>query len=212
MTTKLLIIRHGQSLGNLEKRFLGHTDWDLSQLGYSQAEKLCEYLKDEKIDKVYSSDLIRAYHTVLGIAKQRGLEVIKDSRLREIYAGQWEGQLYDSLYVDFKEDYTVWKTDVGNSRCTGGESVLELQKRVVSAVEEIAENNPGKTVCIGTHATPIRVLCSYIDNNRSAEDIQNVQWVRNASITTVLYENGKMRIQKKGDDVFLGNSKTIVDF
>lgn len=211
MTTKLLIIRHGQSLGNMEKKFLGHTDWDLSPLGYEQAKELTEYLENEKIDKVYASDLMRAYHTVSGIAKQRGLEVIKDSRLREINAGKWEGKLYDSLYADFSEDYSLWKTDIGNSRCTGGELVAELQNRIVAAVLDIAGKNPEKTVCIGTHATPIRVLCSYI-KKLPAGEIQSVPWVRNASITTVVCENENMRIEKMGDDTFLGKSKTVIDF
>ena len=54
------MIRHGQSIGNLNRVYLGHTDWDLTELGYKQAELVCEYLKDEKIDIIYSSDLIRA--------------------------------------------------------------------------------------------------------------------------------------------------------
>ena len=211
MKTKLLIIRHGQSLGNAGKRFLGHTDLDLTPHGYEQAEKLTEYLKNEKIDKVYSSDLIRAYHTVLGIAKQRGLEVIRDSRLREIYAGKWENKSYDELYVDFAEDYRLWKTDIGNSKCTDGETVMDLQKRIVGAVTEIAESNPGKTVCIGTHATPIRVFYSYVSNIPSS-GIKDVPWATNASVTTAIYENGKMRIESYGFNEFLGNTKTIIDF
>ena len=55
--TKLIFLRHGQSIGNLERRLLGHTDLDLSELGYRQAESAAYALKDEKIDFIYSSSL-----------------------------------------------------------------------------------------------------------------------------------------------------------
>ena len=58
--TKIILIRHGESLGNANRTMLGHTDLDLSPLGYTQAETTANHLKNEKIDAIYSSDLIRA--------------------------------------------------------------------------------------------------------------------------------------------------------
>ena len=60
MKTKIYIIRHGHSLGNLTRTFLGHVDLDLSDLGYKQADCTADALKNEKIDIIYSSDLSRA--------------------------------------------------------------------------------------------------------------------------------------------------------
>lgn len=73
--TILLLVRHGESLGNARREFLGHTNKDLSELGYKQAEKTAEYLSKVKIDAVYSSDLIRAHNTALPHAKLRNLPV-----------------------------------------------------------------------------------------------------------------------------------------
>lgn len=205
--TKLLLIRHGQSEGNLRHVFLGHTNLDLTPQGYKQAEVLTEYLKNEKIDKVYSSDLMRACHTVSGIAEQRGLEIIKDPQLREIFAGDWEGKSFDYLRSEYADEYNKWKTGIGNAVCVGGESVIELQKRFSAEIEKIVAENPGKTVCIGTHATPIRVLNAYI-NKIPANEIKNIPWAPNASITTVLCENGKMSIESYGFNDYLGDNIT----
>lgn len=76
MQTKVILVRHGQSLGNAKRVLLGHTDLDLSELGYRQAEATAEALKDEKIDVVYSSDLKRAMSTAVPHARMRGMEEI----------------------------------------------------------------------------------------------------------------------------------------
>ena len=83
MSTRFIIIRHGQSLGNAKRILLGHTDWDLSDLGREQAVFTARALSGRKIDAVYSSDLLRAYNTVLPEAAERGLEVITEPGLRD---------------------------------------------------------------------------------------------------------------------------------
>jgi len=205
--TKLILIRHGQSIGNLNRVYLGHTDWDLTELGYKQAELVCEYLKDEKIDIIYSSDLIRAYNTVLPLAKQRNMEIIKDEKLREIYAGEWEGKHYEELVTVYAKEYEIWKTDIGNAGCTGGETVLELQNRIYNEILKIAKENEGKTILIGTHATPIRTLNATI-NNVKKDEMCNIPWATNASVTVLEYVEGKLKMLQYGDDAFLGNDIT----
>ena len=96
--TRLIITRHGQSIANAECRFAGHSDFDLSPIGHTQAALAAEYIsKTFKIDCIYSSDLLRAYNTALPTAKALGLEVIKTQELREIYVGKWEGHTTDEI-------------------------------------------------------------------------------------------------------------------
>ena len=154
--TRLIFIRHGESLGNAQRKFLGHTDWDLSERGYIQAQRTSEYLENTHIDAVYSSDLLRAYNTVVPVARQRGLEIVKNTDLREIFAGKWEGMGFDEIQRVYPEGHKTWIEDIGRAVCDGGESVEHLQRRVSSAILRIVEENKGKTVCIGTHATPDR--------------------------------------------------------
>ena len=75
--THVYFIRHGQSEGNLKHLFLGHTDLDLTDLGRKQAERVGDFFKDIHVDAIYSSDLLRAYHTACPVAKAKGLEIIK---------------------------------------------------------------------------------------------------------------------------------------
>ena len=97
MSCKFYLVRHGQSLGNLTNTFLGHTDLDLSDLGYSQAKSVCQYLSDRQIDVIYSSDLLRAYNTAKPLSRLLNKEINKSYNLREIYAGEWEGKTFDCL-------------------------------------------------------------------------------------------------------------------
>ncbi len=185
--TRLIFIRHGESLGNAQRRFLGHTDWDLSEKGYLQAQRTAEYLDGAQIDVIYSSDLMRAYNTVVPVAQRRGMNIIKDEGLREIWAGKWEGMEFDEIQKAYPEGHKTWMEDLGNAVCADGESVRELQARVKATIERIAAENDGKTVCIGTHATPIRtMLCVW--QGLPISEAKNINWVTNASVTIVDYD------------------------
>lgn len=188
----------------MNKIFLGHTDLDLSPLGYSQAEKTAEYISENfKPDIIYSSDLLRAYNTALAVSKKTGASVTKAPELREIYAGDWEGKSFFELSIEFQKDYGVWLSDIGNAKCTNGESVSELQKRVISYIESIAEKNSGKTVVVSTHATVIRTL-ECIWKNVGLDQMRDIPWVSNASISVVNYHDGKWETEKTGYDSFMG--------
>lgn len=201
------MIRHGFSVANDQKKFAGHSDFVLTELGRLQAEKCAEALKNERIDAVYSSDLSRAYDTARPIAKLSGLEIIKSERLREIYAGKWEGRLFDELCEIFAEDYTVWKNDIGRAHCTGGESVRELSDRILGELKRIADENPGKTVCITTHATPIRAVCAAAAG-LEAENMAKISWTANASISIFEYENGIFTAIDTSNTDHLGELRT----
>lgn len=157
--TRLLLIRHGESEANNEGIFAGNKDVKLKERGIEQAKKTAEYIAENyEVDCVYASDLRRAYKTGEIIAVALGQKVIADKRLREIYAGEWEGKKFTELEKNFADDYTCWLTDIGNCVCSGGECVKELGERIFKVILEIAEKNNGKTVVIVTHATPIRAL------------------------------------------------------
>ncbi len=201
--TKFYIVRHGQSLGHANKTFLGHTDWDLSELGYAQAQKTAEFLADKGIEAIYTSDLMRAFNTALPVCKKYGIEPFKDTRLREIYAGEWEGLVIDDILSNYP-NYQIWRNDIGNVTCDGGESTKELQQRANEVFTEIAEANDGKTVCVATHATVIRVMtCIWLD--MPLTEAKNLKWVSNASVSEIDYADGKWIPVYIGNDQHLQN-------
>lgn len=202
MKTTLLIVRHGESLGNRDERFLGHTDLGLSELGHRQAVALAETLKERRIDVVYSSDLCRARQTVTPAATTHGLDVIPTEKLREIFAGDWENQLFDDLFVYWPEERLLWKNDIGRACPPNGESVAALYERANAAFDEIARREEGRTVLIGTHATPVRALTARL-LGIGVLGMADVPWAPNASITTVVYENGIPHLEGQADATHL---------
>ena len=188
MATILIFIRHGESEGNKGNRFNGNLDLPLTERGRMQAHKTAEYLDKYKIDKVYASDLSRALETAEIIAKRQNVELVQRKELREIFGGDFEGQIYDDLRIKFPVEFGMWLNDLGNCRCPNGESIRELLHRFNNEVKRIAVENKDKTVLIGTHAMPIRVM-STIWNKKDITKVRDFDFVRNASVTVVDYTN-----------------------
>lgn len=207
--TNLIIVRHAQSLANQEEKFVGHTDVELSDLGFEQARLLGEYLVKNKyhIDVIYSSDLLRPYHTVEPYAKAVGKEIIRDNELREIYAGKWEGHKFVDLYTLFPDTYSVWKKDIGRCVCDGGESVEQLYERINSEIDRIAEKHDGETVLIATHATPIRCIMARV-NGGGVLGMQDIKWCENTAINIFEYSKGVLSAKALNISDHLGSLRS----
>ena len=205
----LIIVRHGNSIGNFKRIFIGQTDWGLSELGEEQVKRTTEYLKEFHIDKIYSSDLCRAYNTVLPTAERLGLEINKREGLREIYAGEWEQKSFTEIAEKFPETYWMFQNDIGNSQPDGGEKISDVFDRIKKTIEEILAENEGKTVLIGTHATVIRVM-NCLWHGDGLKNLQNYDWVSNAAVCHVDYDDGKYNVIEYGHDAHLGELVTHV--
>lgn len=207
MSCRLIFVRHGQSIGNVNNLFLGHTDLDLSPLGYKQAEFTAKYLMDTHIDKIYSSDLLRAYNTAVATADAKNLDIIKSENLREIFVGDWENTTFNDIEVNFPESYGIWRKNIGLANPENGESVAELFNRIIKEVTAIANENDGKTVAIFTHATSIRAFYCYC-YGKTLQQMKDIPWVVNASVSRVLYENGCFTPLTYGEEDFLSGIVT----
>ena len=208
--TTVILIRHGESEANREDIFAGHLNVDLMPKGVEQAQKTAQYIVENyTVDKIYASDLKRAYKTGKTLADKLGMEIIVDKRFREIDAGEWDGIKFNELGDKYAEEFRIWRDDIANAKCTGGESVEDLRKRVFGAATEVAENNDGKTVVIATHATPIRVMQTYVQMG-SLEKMNDIPWVSNASVSVFEYDNGKWTCKAVSMDKHLGDLVTVL--
>ncbi len=207
-TTRFILIRHGESQANLEKRFAGWWDVPLTEKGTLQAKLTAKYVTETySIDKIYSSHLQRAYNTALEISKITGVEVVKDEALAEIQAGEWEEKTFEELNEKYVDTYAeVWKKDLGKAVCDGGESVSHVGERTYNFLEKIAKENVGKTIVIATHATPIRTVICLMQNI----EVKNSVWASNASVTEVTYNDGKWEIVDFSHDEHLSSAKTTL--
>lgn len=194
--TRVILIRHGFSVANAEDRFAGHSDFPLSDVGHQQAHLAAEYLyKTEKIDKIYASDLARAYQTATPVAQKFGLSVIPDERLREIYAGLWEGMKFENIQKEYPDDFFVWRNDFARARCTQGESVSELFDRATEAVLDLAAKNDGKCLLLASHATPLRAIQCFTAG-KDASAMGEFPFPTNASIQYYRYEDGRLTVER----------------
>ena len=192
--TQLILVRHGQSLANADRLFAGHSDFDLSDFGKEQASMTARYLfEKEKIDVIYASDLLRAYHTACPIGEAFGLPVIKDTDLREIFAGEWEGLSFQAIAETFPDAFSLWRNDYSHACPVGGESTKEVYRRVVPHICDLARKHEGQCVLLATHATVVRAFDSYA-RGLSEEETGQIPFYHNASINIYRYENGRVSV------------------
>ena len=188
---KLIVVRHGYSVTNAAKRFTGQMDVALTEVGYAQAEAVARYLvKNEKIDKIFSSDLSRAVNTALPTAKAFGLPITKLKGLRELGMGVWEGMLATDVRAEYPELLAARAKDA-TVPCPGGESFKDMFERVTAALEEVLASD-ADTAMIVTHGGAFRCIDCVADGGGFAE-AQHHNNVDNASINIFEVENGKLQ-------------------
>jgi broad specificity phosphatase PhoE len=159
-TTRLFLIRHGETLANREFRYIGSRDDALSPTGETQAVQLSEALATLPIAAVYSSPLQRAYKTAEAIATPHGLEVQETPELREGDFGAWEGLSRAEVLAKGSEEAArlhAWEQDATVAP-PEGESFATMQQRVRAFVEQLAEKHAGQTLALVSHVGPIKVL------------------------------------------------------
>lgn len=153
--TDILIIRHGQTDWNKQKKLQGHSDIPLNEEGRKQAETLARILKNQHLDAIYSSDLKRAYETALEIAKVHRMPVTADRRFRERCYGACEGLRSDEIREKFPEEYKAWVAAAPDLFFPDGkrktESPRQFHSRARDAVVETAKAHLGQTIAIITH-------------------------------------------------------------
>ena len=210
MKTEIIIVRHGESLGNINRIMLGNTDLDMSPRGYKQAKACADFLAEETIDAIYSSDLIRAYNTAKPHAERHGLEIIKDERLREMHVGAWENRPFAEIAEKYPEMHREWRETYATIVFPGGESVAEAGKRFWAAVVDIAEKNPGRRILIATHAGVLRSFWGQLLGLPLAEIGRSLPFAVNASVSRLLYEDGVLSPMEYSTHSFLSGVGAII--
>ena len=208
--TTVILVRHGESAANKEEKFAGcRTDAPLLERGLRQAELMAEYVAENyRIDAVYTSGLQRAYITGKCVADKFGLEVTVRDELREIDGGDWEGVTFRDMERLYPEAFKCWVTDYGNSTCPGGESVAQVAERTMAELTAIAEENPGKTVLVASHGSPVRVMQAMVQQGNLDDVNRRIPWPANASVNVYEYDAGNWRCRAVSIDCYLGELKT----
>ena len=209
MATVIYLIRHAEAEGNKHRKFHGASDSDLTLNGMLQAKKASEALMSLGIEKIYASDLKRAYKTASMFSEMSGIKITISKALREIDGGLWENKTWKALEDIFPEEYDTWENMPHMHRMPEGESMEALQKRAYEEFERIALMDPGKTIAVFTHGTFIRVLlCKLL--GRPFDQLINVKWHENTAISKIIYDNEQFSIEFEGSYEHLDLSMATV--
>lgn len=154
----IYLIRHGQTDWNIEGRYQGQADPPLNKNGLKQAEDLYENLKDEHLNLVYTSPLIRAKQTALILTQQLKIPLKDDPRLMEIHQGKWQTKLRAEIEAAYPDVFKAWETNPWQVTPPGGENLSQVQDRVNAAIDEISRLHPDQKVGIVTHRIPIALI------------------------------------------------------
>src|SRR5262245_24507388 len=157
-TTRVCLVRHGETSLAAEDRFAGATDVPLGPNGYIQTEKLAERLAAESFAAVYASPMQRTMETATILARRHSLEVVSRDGLREINHGHWEGLRRTDVEIRFPDEYRRWVEDPFTFAPRGGETGIQVVARALPVIREIVISHAGESVIVVSHKATIRLL------------------------------------------------------
>ncbi|MCC3654153.1 MULTISPECIES: histidine phosphatase family protein [Streptomyces] len=153
---RIVLWRHGQTAWNVERRFQGTTDIELTGTGVAQARRAARLLTALEPQAIVASDLRRAADTAAELAVLCGLAVTHDAGLRETFAGSWQGLTHEEIVGRYGEQYARWKRGEAVRR-GGGELETEVADRAAPVVMSHADKlSDGGTLVVVSHGGTIR--------------------------------------------------------
>src|SRR5919106_4056809 len=200
-STYVLLIRHGQSQGNAERRFGGHTATPLSFRGGKQATATAEALKNDSITAIYSSDLARAVETARPLATLTRLPINTTEAFRERSVGVMEGLTFEDAAQQHPEEYAALLRRDFEHVLSGGESYRQLLDRARQKLDDIIEEHRGGRIAVFSHTGTICILALHLMGALDAPELKPV-WVSssNCGITKFeLREDGFVRVLTVND-------------
>lgn len=200
--TEILLIRHGETDWNVDKRLQGHIDIPLNEAGRRQVLALGAALADEGIDAIFASDLQRARATAQAVADVAGLEVGIDAGLRERCYGAFEGLRHTDIEAKYPEAYRVWKAREPDARYPAGqreaETMREFYQRSVQAVRRVLDGvGRQHKVAIVTHGGVLECLHHWASGTEFAQP--RTFDIFNASVNRLHWDGERARIRSWGE-------------
>jgi len=190
-TTKLCLIRHGETTWNAERRLQGHTDIPLNTKGIQQARQMAQAIKNIKLsfDALYTSDLKRAADTANAIVELFGVEARVDSALRERHFGALQGLTIQEAPL---LQPAIWQAHIARDlehELAGGESIQQFALRVQTVLDKIQEQHSGQTILLVSHGGTLDMM--YRIASKQLLRTERVASVPNASLNWITHQEGE---------------------
>jgi broad specificity phosphatase PhoE len=200
-TTHVILIRHGQSEGNAEGRFGGHTDTPLSQLGRKQAEATAKALASEEFNAIYSSDLPRAIETATPLAKLTRAPLITTDALRERSVGVMEGLTFPEAAAQHPEQYRALLRRDFDHVLLGGESYRQMLDRAATQLDEAIQKHKGGRIALFAHTGTICILILHLMGALDSPELKPV-WIATSNCGLARFDlraDGFVRVMSIND-------------
>ena len=156
--TRLFMVRHGETTLSSEFRYVGHMDVDITENGVAQMQHLKDRFKNEELNAVYCSDLIRAKKGAEIITSCHDITPIACKEFREINLGIWEGLTREEILEKYPNEYRQRLDNLANGGIQEGESFKDLQIRVMKKLTSILNALKGKNILLVAHGGVNRVI------------------------------------------------------
>ncbi len=195
--TTLIVIRHGETAWNREKRMQGTTDTELSEVGRAQAQALGRRLAGSGFGALYSSDLARARETARAIAAHTGRVLVEEPRLQERRFGIFEGLIAEEIKSRYPQEHARFTSRDPDYEVPGGESAGGFTRRCIGCLSEIAGRHRGEEVVVVTHGLVLDAL--YRAAHGLDHGAPRPLPLINASVNRFAYAGGAWRMELWGD-------------
>jgi len=201
VTTRFILVRHGETEWNVEARVQGQRDSVLTAEGIAQVDAIARRIAEEPFDALVSSDLGRALDTARRISARSGRAIVSDPRLRERHFGIGEGMTYDEIGRAWPDAFARTREADADFAIPGGESRRAFHERVVAAFEALAREHAGRRVVVVTHGGVLATIHRHIHGIAIATPHKVP--ITNACYNVIACEAGCWRIEAWGDDAHL---------
>lgn len=198
MVTTVYLIRHCQSMGNIEHRFQGRYDAAVSPEGEKQLELLGLRFRNKPIDAIYTSPLTRAKRTAQAIARYHDLEIREEPGFIEIDCGEMENLLLTEVAKQFPVVAGHWDASPDLCCFPGGETMAQVYRRSNDALDRIIAENAGKRVVVTTHGGVLRNLYARVAYG-CLEGIRKSEVFGNTGVSILAAEEGRLTWQAIND-------------
>ena len=203
LPSRVLLVRHGESTWNAERRVQGQHDPLLSEFGRRQAGQVAARLAGRPLVALYSSDLRRAWQTAEPIAEAVGLEPIPLQGLREIALGDWEGKTREELAREFPEEWEAWSQRPSWDLVPSGEGAGPFERRVRETLAWIlSQHTVGDVLCV-THGGVIQVALGSVVAPRRGSDGLFPFVIENCSLTVLQRSSSRTVVTAVNDTCHL---------
>jgi len=209
LSTRIVVVRHGETQWNLAARIQGHQDSPLTATGEAQACAIAARLASEKFDRLVASDLGRAWRTAEAIAARTGNRIDADARFRERNYGVAEGLTYAEIEARYPEVFARVRDADPDFVVPGGESRRQLFERVRDAFESLARESRGANLAVVCHGGVLAALYRHVHAIDLAA--QHAIPIPIASFNALVYDDGRWHVEAWGDTAHLTSAEPFVE-